>query len=85
MVVGRRSSSAGLLVDGPCRCRLFCRTQPIRRALDAIRAALANVGVDHRGADVGVAEEFLDRSDICPGLEEVGGEGVPEGMAAGLL
>jgi hypothetical protein len=46
---------------------------------------LDDVGVDHRGSDVGVAEEFLDGTDVGTGLEEVGREGMPEGVAAGLL
>lgn len=32
-----------------------------------------------------MAEEFLDRADVGSGLEEVGGEGVSEGVTAGLF
>ena len=32
------------------------------------------VRVDHRGPDVGMAEQFLDRADIVIGLQEMGGE-----------
>jgi hypothetical protein len=39
------------------------------------------VGIDLSGGDVGVAEEFLDGADIVAGFEEVGGEGVAEGVA----
>ena len=38
------------------------------------------MGVDHGGFDVFVAEEFLDGSDVVAVLEEVGGEGVAEGV-----
>jgi hypothetical protein len=56
--------------------------ESIERALHAGGAALEDVGVDHGGADVGMAEEFLDGADIVAGFEEVGGEAVTEGMAA---
>ena len=38
------------------------------------------MGVDHGGFDVFVTEEFLDGADIVAALEEVGSEGVAEGM-----
>jgi hypothetical protein len=43
------------------------------------------VGVDHRGAEVFVAQELLDGSDVVAGFEQVGRERVPEGMASGWL
>jgi hypothetical protein len=43
------------------------------------------VGVDQGCADVGVAEDFLNRSDVCAGLEEMGCEGMSERVAAHLL
>ncbi len=36
--------------------------------------------VDHGGGDVAVAEELLNGPDVLPGFEQVGGEGVSEGM-----
>src|SRR3954447_14080430 len=36
-------------------------------------------GVDLRGRHRGVAEQLLDHADVGPAVEEVGGEGVPEG------
>lgn len=48
-------------------------------------ATAENVGVDHRGGNVPVAEELLNRPDVLPVLEEVGGEGVAQGVAARLL
>lgn len=41
---------------------------------------MEDVGVDHGGFDVFVAEEFLDGADVVAALEEVGGEGVAEGV-----
>ena len=40
------------------------------------------MGVDHGGFDVFVTEEFLDGADIVAALEEVGCEGMAEGVAA---
>ena len=53
----------------------------IEGAADGEGATLDDVGVDHGGADALVAEEFLDGVDIVAGLEEVGGEGVAQGVA----
>ncbi len=41
------------------------------------------MGVDHGGVDVAVAEQFLDGAYVVAVFEEVGGEGMPERMAAG--
>lgn len=39
------------------------------------------MGVDHGGFDVAVAEEFLDGADVVAVFDEVGGEGMAEGVA----
>jgi hypothetical protein len=41
--------------------------------------------IDHRGTDVPVAEELLDGADVVVVLEQVGREGVSEGVARGEL
>jgi hypothetical protein len=41
------------------------------------------MGIDHGRAEVLVAEQFLNGTDIVAGFEEVGGEAVAEGMTAG--
>lgn len=46
---------------------------------------LIYVGVDLRGADVGMAEKFLQYAEIHAGFETVGGETVPEGVRRNLL
>ena len=38
------------------------------------------VGIDLRGADVGVAEQFLYSSQVTAGLQQMAGEGMPEQM-----
>ena len=46
----------------------------IEWAANGEAAALEHVGIDHRGLDVLVAEQFLDRADVVAVLEEMGGE-----------
>ena len=43
------------------------------------------MGIDHCGAHVLMAQQLLDRSDVLPTLQQVGGKGVPKRMAAGGL
>ena len=50
----------------------------VEGAHDAERAAVDDVRVDHRGADVLVAEQGLDGADVRSGFEEVRGEAVAE-------
>ena len=57
----------------------------VEGAADAEAASVEDVGVDHGGGDVGVAEELLDGADVVAALEEVGGEGVADGVAAGAF
>lgn len=41
--------------------------------------------VDHGGGDIGVAEDVLEGADIGVGIEEMGGEAVPEDVAGDPL
>ena len=41
--------------------------------------------MDHRGADIAVAEQLLYGADVGPVLEQMGGEGMAEGVAGGTL
>ena len=52
----------------------------IEWAADAGGAAVEDVGVDHGGGDVLVAEQLLDGADVVAVLEQVGGEAVAEGV-----
>ena len=58
-----------------------CQEHPVGRASDAGRPAVEDVSVDHRGTDVAVAQELLDGPDIVVVFEQMGGKGVPEGVA----
>jgi len=57
----------------------------IQRAAHRQTAALENVGVDHRRPHVLVPQQFLDGPDVVPGLEQVGGKGVPQGVRGHAL
>ena len=59
--------------------------QPVCGAGDAEGPSVEDVGVDHRRPEVAVAEEHLDGADVRTALEQVGGEGVPEGVAGDPL
>jgi hypothetical protein len=43
-------------------------------AADRGRPSVENVGVDHRGADVGVTEQLLYGADIVALFQQVGGK-----------
>ena len=57
----------------------------VERAVDAEGAAVEDVGVDHGGGDVAVAEELLDGADVVAGFEQVSREAVPQAVASGVL
>jgi hypothetical protein len=44
--------------------------------------SFGDVGVDFGGFDIGVAKQFLDGADVFSGFEQVGGEGVAEGVGS---
>ncbi len=48
--------------------------------MDGKGASAHEVGVDHGGFDILVAQEFLDGADIVAGLQKVGSEGVAENV-----
>ena len=52
--------------------------QMIGRTRHAQPATVENVRVDHRRAQIGVPEQFLNGPDVRPALEQMGREGVPE-------
>jgi hypothetical protein len=52
--------------------------QAIARTPHTERAAIQDVRVDHRGADVRVAEQLLNGSDVVPVLEEVRRKGMTQ-------
>ena len=59
--------------------------EPVRGASHSRRCPVEHVRVDLCGADVPVAEELLDGADVVPVLEQVGGEGVAQGVRCGSL
>ncbi len=49
-------------------------SQDVHRASYAPPAAVEDVGVNHRGTDIPMPQQFLDRPDVVSVLEQVGGE-----------
>jgi hypothetical protein len=48
-------------------------------------AAIQNMGIEHRGLDVFVAESFLDRADIVAVRQQVCGKGMPKGVTVRFM
>ncbi len=65
--------------------RLRGLEEPVRGTANGSRPTVQDVGVNHGGADVGMAQEFLDGSNIVAILQQMSGEGVSERVAGGRL
>ena len=50
----------------------------VKAFVDFAEAVAGNVGVDLGGADVGVAQQFLNNAQVGAMLEEMGGEAVAQ-------
>ena len=61
----------------------FVGWQTVERADGAGGADRADMSIDHGGTDVGVAEQFLDGSDVDAVFEQMGGEAMSQTVAAG--
>ena len=56
-------------------------SQDVHRTSNGAPAAVEDVGVNHRRADVPVSQQLLDRPDVVSVLEQMGGERVAECVA----
>lgn len=56
--------------------RVAAVLQAIGRASDAQSTPIDDVRVDHRRTDISMAEQFLDRSNVVPVLEQMGCKGM---------
>ena len=85
--VDRRDHFLGLVCDIGCSRANFGRLRrsgaihcevprPIQGTDHSASAAVQHVRVDHRRADVGVPEQFLNRPDVITRFEQVRGERV---------
>jgi len=48
--------------------------------MNILEATLLHMSINLRGGNVGMAEHHLDRTQVSPVIEEVGGERVPKHM-----
>ena len=71
------------MVDGDRRRRGL--SKDVHRTSYAAPAAVEDVGVNHRGTDIPVTQQLLDRPDVVSVLEQVGGERVTECVAGAML
>lgn len=60
----------------------YVDSKAIHRTSNASPAPIQHMSINHCGFDVFVAEQFLDGSDVIAVLKQVGGERMPQGMAA---
>ncbi len=63
----------------------YRRGDLVEGAADGQAAPLEDVGVDHGGLEVFVAEQVLDGADVVTALQQVGGKGMTEGVAGDAL
>ena len=61
----------------------LCAEHSVGGAAHRGRATVEDVRVDHRGGDVAVPANFLNRADVVPVFKQVGRERVPEGVPDG--
>ena len=64
---------------------IFWNNLTVQRAADGQATAIEDVGVDHGGGDIFVAEKFLNRADIVTIFKQVGGKAVAKGVGANWL
>jgi len=58
--------------------RRFTSAQRGQWASHSAAADLEHMGVDHGGGHIGVAQQFLHRSDVTAALKQMRGEAVPK-------
>ena len=63
----------------------FACSQAISRTSHSQCTPIEDVRVDHRRADVRMAEELLDRANVVPVFEQMRGKRMPERMATDAL
>ena len=57
------------------------RVERVQRAPHATTTQRADVSMNHGCRDIGMPEQFLDRSNVLSGFEQMSRETVPKGMA----
>ena len=57
----------------------------VQRAAHTAAAQPQHMGVDHGRADIRMTQQFLHRADVDPGLQQMSGKGVAQGVRCGRL
>jgi hypothetical protein len=63
----------------------FGRSLVIERTHDTSTPTIQNMGIDHRGFDIGMTQKFLHRADVVAILEQMRCEGMAEGVTTDAL
>lgn len=56
------------------------KSERVGWAADGFPAFVENMRVDHRGANVAVAQQLLDRADVVPVFQQMRGERMTQGV-----
>lgn len=64
---------------------VYAALQRVKRAADALTTPVEHMRVDHGGANIPVAEQLLDSTDVVACLQQMGSERMPEGVASYVL
>ena len=59
--------------------------QFVRGALDALASPVQDMGINHRGFHVLMADEFLDCPNVVPPFQKIRRKGMPKGVAGGTF
>ena len=64
---------------------MFTLLQSVGGAANPVWASIEHVGINHCGSDVAVAEQFLNRADVMPPFQQMGGKRMTEAVGGGEL
>ena len=56
--------------------------QLVQGTVDAFASLVQDMRVDHGRANVLVAKQFLNGTDVVTGLKQMSGEGMPQGISS---
>ena len=67
------------------RIKAFVGLQKVHGAVHAQGASIEHMGVDHGCFHILMAHQLLNRADVLAALQQVGGEGMAEGVGRSRL
>lgn len=79
----KRSSTAGCRLtfdSAPAKSLKNLKLQVVQRTAHSQTGAVEHMGVDHSRGYIGMAQQFLDRTDIGTVRQQMGGKGVTQSV-----